>query len=127
MQVKQNNLNASKFLKLDRLSLIRELYRSLINSRRTYAAFKENEVYPLVEKLADRNEILDPMSGYGLLTRYCSKIGITAYCIELNPPQYFLANIVTSFERKCANCHNPDDKTWKDIRPQNITNCGSVR
>ena len=24
-----------------------------------------------------------------MLTRYCSKIGITAYCIELNPPQYF--------------------------------------
>ena len=88
-QIRQNNLNVPKPLKLDRLSLIRELYRSLINTGRTYAAFKENEVYPLVEKLADRNEILDPMSGYGLLTRYCSKIGITAYCIELNPPQYF--------------------------------------
>ena len=45
-QLDQNKLNGSKPLKLDRLSLIRELYRSLINTGRTYAAFKENEVYP---------------------------------------------------------------------------------
>jgi hypothetical protein len=60
----------------------------LINTGRTYAAFRESEVYPLVEKLANRGEILDPTAGYGLLARYCSKIGISAYSVELNPAQY---------------------------------------
>jgi phosphoserine phosphatase len=38
--------------------------------------------------LGDVKEILDPMSGYGLLTRYCAESGKASYCLEYNVPQY---------------------------------------
>lgn len=74
--------------KLKRLTLLREVYRALINSGRTYASFEEEKVYPLVELLSDRKEIFDPMSGYGSLLQYCSWAGIKSYSIEYNLPQY---------------------------------------
>jgi len=74
--------------KLGNLSCIRGLYRALLKSGRTYAAFEEDKVFPLVQKLAERREILDPMAGYGTLMSYCSKRGVSAYSIEYNPPAY---------------------------------------
>ena len=72
---------------LDRTTLIREVYRSLINTGRSYAAFTKKE-QKLVEALRDREEILDPNSGYGLLTRYCAEAGVKSYCVEFNLPQH---------------------------------------
>lgn len=74
--------------KLDRLSLVRPIYRALLNKGRTYAAFERKIVFPLVKKLADRKEILDPMAGYGLLMTYCSELNASAFCVEYNPPSY---------------------------------------
>ena len=73
---------------LGRLSLIRDVYRSLINTGRSYAAFEKIHVMPLVHDLADRGEILDPMSGYGSLMLYCAEIGKHAYCVEFGLPLY---------------------------------------
>jgi hypothetical protein len=78
--------NAEPFLK--RTSLIREIYRSLINNGRTYAGFTSEEK-DIVQQLAGSDEILDPMSGYGGLLTFCSEIGIKSYNLEYNPPQYF--------------------------------------
>ncbi len=72
---------------IDRLTLIRDVYRLLINGGRSYAAFTNREQL-LVESLRERQMILDPMSGYGLLTQYCAKFEISSYCIEYNLPQY---------------------------------------
>jgi hypothetical protein len=77
------------FKPLDKLSLIRDIYRSLLITGRSYAAYNEEDVMPIVERLANRKEIFDPMSGYGLLMTYCSRIGIRSYGIEINPPQYY--------------------------------------
>jgi len=74
--------------KLTSLSLIREVYRILLSSGRTYAAFQEKKIFPLVESLSGRKEILDPMSGYGSLMSYCSKVGISSFGLEFNMPLY---------------------------------------
>lgn len=74
--------------KLGNLSFIRGIYRNLLKSGRTYAAFEEDQVFPLVQKLAERREILDPMAGYGTLMSYCSKLNVSAFSIEYNPPAY---------------------------------------
>lgn len=74
--------------KLSQLSLIREVYRLLLDRGRTYAAFEEESVFPLVQALSHRQEILDPMSGYGSLMLYCSKLGTKAYCLEVSLPLY---------------------------------------
>ncbi|MEN6521156.1 MAG: hypothetical protein ABFD46_08410 [Armatimonadota bacterium] len=73
---------------LSRTSLIREVYRTLINNGRSYAAFTDVERL-LVTSLKDKGEILDPMSGYGLLARFCSENGVSSYCVEFNVPQYY--------------------------------------
>ncbi len=73
--------------KLFRTSLIRETYRSLLATGRTYAAFtKQERAY--VDRLVDRGAILDPMSGYGGLMIESAKIGIDSYNLEMNPPQH---------------------------------------
>lgn len=69
-------------------TLIRDVYRTLIQTGRSYAAFTEKDRV-FLEYLKNTNEILDPLSGYGLLTKYCSELGIRSYCVELNLPQYF--------------------------------------
>jgi hypothetical protein len=75
---------------LERVSLIRGIYRALLQNNRTYAAFEPKYVMPLVERLASRKEIIDPMSGYGSLISFCSTTNepVSAYCIEYNPPSY---------------------------------------
>lgn len=74
--------------RINRLTMIRNIYRSLLNSGRTYAAFDKKSVIPLIKKLQDRKVILDPMAGYGSLMSFCSEMGISTYNIEYNPPSY---------------------------------------
>lgn len=73
---------------LSRTTLIRELYRSLLNTGRTYAAFRDTD-RALVQRLAPAGTILDPMSGYGRVAAFCSELGINSVGVEFNPPQYF--------------------------------------
>jgi hypothetical protein len=73
---------------LGRTTLIREVYRALINTGRTYAAFREKD-RETVQSLNGRGIILDPMSGYGGLASFCSEIGVESFGIEYNPPQYY--------------------------------------
>jgi hypothetical protein len=77
----------SKTHALSRLTLIRKIYRMLLNSGRSYAAFTPKH-QSLLEPLLGKKEILDPMGGYGMLTRYCAEAGIRSYCVEYNLPQY---------------------------------------
>lgn len=74
---------------LERTTLIRDVYRSLINSGRSYAAFTEQD-HKLFKILIakEKRHILDPMSGYGLLTGYCVGNSINSYCLEYNMPLY---------------------------------------
>lgn len=67
--------------------LIRSVYRSLINSGRTYAAFSEDELR-LLDSLPTDKVVLDPMSGYGLVTLAAAQLGRSSYTLELNLPQY---------------------------------------
>jgi hypothetical protein len=80
-----------KAILLERSSLIRGIYRALLQNDRTYAAFDSKQIMPLVEKLAPRKIILDPMAGYGSLITFCSQASkpVSAFCIEYNPPAYF--------------------------------------
>lgn len=64
------------------------MYRTLVNNGRSYAAFTGVE-RPLVASLKSKAEILDPMSGYGLLARFCDEHGLSSYCVEFNVPQYY--------------------------------------
>jgi hypothetical protein len=75
-------------LLLPTTTLIRDVYRTLIHTGRSYAAFTEKDI-AFLERLSGADEILDPMAGYGLLTQYCAKIGQQSYCVEFNLPQYF--------------------------------------
>ncbi len=73
---------------LGRLTLLRNIYRALINNGRTYAAFEREQISPLLKILERYDEIFDPMAGYCTLMTYCSEIGIRTFCIESNPPAY---------------------------------------
>jgi hypothetical protein len=73
--------------RLTRTTLLRKIYRVLLNTGRSYAAFTDRE-RTLLESFKNEKEILDPMSGYGSLTKYCSQRGLQSYCIEYNLPQY---------------------------------------
>lgn len=75
-------------LVLPATTLIRDVYRTLLRTGRSYAAFTEKDI-AFLEHLRDVDEILDPMAGYGLLTQYCAEIGQRSYCVEFNLPQYF--------------------------------------
>jgi len=73
---------------LGRTTLLREVYRSLINTGRTYAAFREED-RATVARLTELSPILDPMSGYGGLAAFCAELGIQSFGVEYNPAQYF--------------------------------------
>jgi hypothetical protein len=73
---------------LRRTTLLREVYRSLINTGRTYAAFRDAD-RENVARLINRSPVLDPMSGYGGLAAICADLGIASVGIEYNPPQFF--------------------------------------
>jgi hypothetical protein len=99
-------------MQLGRETLIRSIYRSLINLGRAYAAFPENELL-LIDELPTGNDVLDPMSGYGLVTLAASGIGRGSFTVEMNPPQYLWQILTkpTTVEMYC---------TWIDqIKKQN--------
>jgi len=79
---------------LGRLSLLRPVYVSLLNTGRSYAAFDEQLLHQLVKDLSSRSEILDPMSGYGCLTAFCSRAGIASHCLEYLAPLYLWQRLV---------------------------------
>ena len=58
-------------LVLPATTLIRNVYRTLIHTGRSYAAFTEKNL-AFLKRLRGADEILDPMAGYGLLTQYCA-------------------------------------------------------
>lgn len=72
---------------LNRITLIRDIYRSLLNTGRSYSAFTDQDRM-LFQSLKGKQRVLDPMSGYGLLTRFCAESGINSYCLEYNMPLY---------------------------------------
>ena len=82
--------SACKEYSLERASLLRGIYRALIQNGRTYAAFEPQRINPLIKILASHKTILDPMAGYGILITSCAKSQekVSAYCIEYNPPAY---------------------------------------
>jgi hypothetical protein len=59
----------------------------LLNTGRSYAAFTKRDE-DLLNSLKTEKEIVDPMSGYGSLTKYCSERDLKSYCVEYNLPQY---------------------------------------
>jgi hypothetical protein len=75
--------------RLDKTTLTRGVYRSLINNGRTYAAFEEKRILPLLRDLRPSRVVLDPMSGYGTIMGLCARMGMGSYCIEPNPPAFF--------------------------------------
>jgi len=75
-------------LVLPATTLIRDVYRALIHTGRSYAAFTDKDI-AFLERLRGADKVLDPMAGYGLLTQHCAKIGQRSYCVEFNLPQYF--------------------------------------
>ena len=81
-------LRATNATTLGRISLLRDIYRVLINAGRTYAAFREEDSQ-LVARLIDRSPVLDPMSGYGGLAVLCADLGISSVGVEYNPAQFF--------------------------------------
>lgn len=86
---------------LSRTTLLRDTYRSLLNTGRTYAGFRESDRH-LVARLLDRSPIFDPMSGYGGLASFCSELGVESFGIEFNPPQYYW-QLLSSPSRAQAN------------------------
>lgn len=76
---------------LTQSNLMHSVYRSLLNNSRTYASFTDEQVLPLLARLRDHKEILDPMSGYGGLLEYCSQsnYSLESYNIEWNLPSYY--------------------------------------
>ncbi len=61
--------------RLDSTTLLRDIYRALLNTGRTYACFEKRHI-AILNKLKKRGVILDPMAGYG---------GTMKFCCELEP------------------------------------------
>jgi hypothetical protein len=75
-------------IKNSRHNMVREPYRALFSTGRTYAAFEKKTTLPLIDQLMHHKVIIDPMAGYGSLMNFCSEIGIATCNIEYNPPAY---------------------------------------
>jgi len=84
-------VNARNKTILNSATLIHGVYRSLLNTGRTYAAFRPEQLKPLIERFKDHKEIFDPMAGYGCLMTYCSQsvYGKKTFNLECNPPSYY--------------------------------------
>ncbi len=108
MGMVKNNINST--------TLIRGIYRALLNTGRTYAAFESRHMM-LLEQLKDRGDILDPMSGYGGLMKYCSEseYSLASYNIECNPPSYYWQYLMHPennelFRKLCADILKASDR-----------------
>ena len=84
-----NNHSNHSIGPLDSTTLIRGVYRSLMNTGRTYAGFETRHM-SWVDSLRDRKEVLDPMAGYGGLMQHCCQRTppLSTFGIECNPPSY---------------------------------------
>ena len=71
-------------------SLISSSYKGLLNTSRNYAAFNIEQVDKYVMEFSNSGAemILDPMSGYGTLTKICNQRNIASFCVEINFPSY---------------------------------------
>lgn len=85
MLTKQNN--PYNYI-VSELPFIRPIYRTLFSRGRTYAAFERSQLRTILEKLAPTGTVLDPMSGYGVLSEVCRGMGLSTCCMEINPPSY---------------------------------------
>lgn len=72
---------------LAKTTCIRDIYRALIKSGRSYAAFTDSN-QALLDCIPTDCVVLDPMSGYGRLMEFASMLGIRSYSVEYNLPQY---------------------------------------
>lgn len=70
-------------------SLIRNIYKVLLSRGRTYAAFVDRDKEIMKQEFNKEDLILDPMSGYGSTTKFCSQLGFDSYTLEYNLPQYY--------------------------------------
>lgn len=108
---------------LTRTTLLRKIYRVLLNTGRTYAAFTETE-RELLNSLGTKEEIFDPMSGYGSLTRYCAEVGIKSYCLEFNLPQHLWQVLCHPKHTKhyfdCCRLMISWKKRWPDIHVRGV-------
>jgi hypothetical protein len=78
-------------LVLPATTLIRDVYRALIHTGRSYAAFTEKDI-AFLERLRGVDEILDPMAGYGLLMQSCAEIWSTFLLRRVQFAAILLAN-----------------------------------
>jgi len=72
----------------NRVNMVREPYRAVLTAGRTYAAFNEETLVPLIDALQSHKTIIDPMAGFGTLMNFCAQKGISTFNIEYNPPTY---------------------------------------
>lgn len=79
----------------DQIDIIRDPYRALLSSGRTYAAFEKGTTIPLIHELRHHGTIIDPMAGFGSLMQFCSEIDVSSFNIEYNPPT-FLWGIISN-------------------------------
>jgi hypothetical protein len=75
--------------KLKPFSLLRDIYQVLLTRGRTYAAFTKRDQEIIEGEFSKTDQILDPMSGFGSITKFCSQLGLKSYTLEYNLPQYY--------------------------------------
>lgn len=81
-------------------SLISNSFKTLIDTGKNYASFNNNEIKAYIQNFRKDGirEIMDPMSGYGTLTKIVNEDNqnyinekennISTYCVEINTPCY---------------------------------------
>jgi hypothetical protein len=87
--------------KITRPNLLRHIYQALLNNGNTYAGFNLKQVSPIIERLADRDKIFDPMSGYGNTMKLCAKYGCSSFSIEANPPSFLWSTLFLPQNEEC--------------------------
>lgn len=77
--------------KIEKTTLLHDIYRSLLEKGRTYAAFEAERILPLVHQLRHFGTIVDPMSGYGTLMSLCASMDdpVSTINIECNLPSFY--------------------------------------
>lgn len=82
-------------------NLIRNTYRSLLQTGRSYAAFAPEDA-EFFNRLSDAQHILDPMSGYGGLTQLAASASVNSFALEINEPQYLWQVLTHPAVRHCV-------------------------
>ncbi len=86
---------------LESSTLIRDIYRALLNRGRTYGSFEPRHA-SLLSNLRGLGTILDPMSGYGGLMNFCCRadFACSSYGIEFNLPAFYWQVLLAPQNRK---------------------------